>query len=133
MKDKPIKECNHPTCGEVCRRPKKPKKLYRIGRRTPLKKKPYKIKRRSDKRAEQEKEYSKGRIQFLIEHPVCEFNESCQRESTDVHHPEGRIGDLLTDFSKCKALCRGHHVWVELHPKEAKELGLSKSRLSKNE
>jgi hypothetical protein len=131
MKDKPIKECKHPTCGETCRREKKPKKVY-VLKRTPLVKKPYKINRRSEKRAEQEKEYSKERIRFLKDHPVCEFNESCQRESTDVHHTEGRIGDLLTDFSKCKALCRGHHVWVELHPVEAKEMGLSKSRLSKD-
>ncbi len=131
MKEKPKKECKHPTCGEHCRREKKPKKVYHL-KRGPIKKKAYKIKPRSDKRAEQEKEYIKDREQFLKEHPICEFNESCKRESTDVHHMEGRIGELLTDFSKCKALCRGHHVWVELHPKEAKELELSKSRLSKN-
>lgn len=131
MKDKLVKDCKHPTCGSTCRRQKKIKKPH-VLKRSPLVKKPCKIKPRSDKRAEQENQYSIERVQFLKEHPICEFNESCGRESTDVHHTEGRIGDLLTDFSKCKALCRGHHVWVELHPVKSKEIGLSKSRLNKN-
>lgn len=35
-----MKECNHPTCGDTCRREKKPKKIYAL-KRTCLKKKQY--------------------------------------------------------------------------------------------
>lgn len=32
-----MKECKHPTCGDVCRRPKKDKKIYSL-KRTPIRK-----------------------------------------------------------------------------------------------
>jgi hypothetical protein len=42
---------------------------------------------------------------------------------------QGRIGNLLTDETKFLAVCRACHDWIETHPKEAKELGYSISRI----
>lgn len=82
----------------------------------------------SDKRIELNKEYSKVRLEYLKEHPICEFP-NCTKKATDIHHSRGRTGGLLTDKRYFKALDREHHRWVEEHPKEAKEIGLSLDRL----
>lgn len=122
--------CKHPTCENgICRREVKPKKVYKLNR-TPIKKKPCKIKRRSAKRAKEERLYSQRRRKFLIANPVCQYKD-CEREATDIHHPEGREGHRLNDLDKCIGLCREHHMIVELNPKKAKEEGYSKSRLVK--
>jgi hypothetical protein len=42
---------------------------------------------------------------------------------------KGRIGNLLTDPKYFLAVCRQCHNWIEEHPKEAKELGYSVSRI----
>lgn len=86
---------------------------------------------RSPKRTKEEKIYQGKRIIFLSEHPVCEMHlPFCTIQSTDVHHMEGRIGELLLDVTKWKAACRACHNWVETHPKEAIELGFSLKRNS---
>lgn len=87
---------------------------------------------RSQKRSKEEKLYSAKRILFLQKHPMCEAHLSgiCMEYATDVHHMAGRIDDLLLDESKWKALCRNCHDWVETHPEEAKEKGLSINRLT---
>lgn len=87
------------------------------------------MKRFSKKRAKQNRLYLKVREKFL-EDKICEFP-GCEAEATDCHHASGRVGNNLLDFKKMKALCRPHHVWAELNPVEAKELGLSQSRLIK--
>lgn len=73
--------------------------------------------------------YIKIRETFMKEHPMCECGMGCGLPSTDVHHMKGKIGDLLFDTRFFKALNRICHTWVETHPKEAKELGLSENRL----
>lgn len=40
--------------------------------------------------------------------------------------PRGRGGDHLNP-DNCQVLCRAHHRWKHDHPKEAEELGLTKS------
>jgi len=93
------------------------------------KKKP--IKPRSDKRAKQETEYNKKRKDYLNKYSVCQAGlVGCTKVATTIHHIEGRIGALLTDTDNFIALCMNCHVFVENHPKEAKELKLSKSRLT---
>jgi len=94
------------------------------------KKKPCKIKLRSDKRARQEREYSKKRKEYLIDHPICEVL-GCFAKSTEVHHKKGRIGDLLTDERYFMAVCNAHHRVIELNPIWAKNNGYSLNRLSK--
>jgi hypothetical protein len=86
---------------------------------------------RSPKRILQEAEYSAKRKVFLTKHPMCQMHLPgiCTTYATDVHHMAGRTGDLLLDEQFWKAGCRACHTWVELHPKEAKEMGLSINRL----
>lgn len=87
---------------------------------------------RSQKRSKEEKLYSAKRIIFLQEHPMCEAHLPgiCTEYSTDVHHKEGRIGDLLLDDTKWLALCRSCHDWCENHPTEAQEKGFSIKRIN---
>jgi len=94
----------------------------------PTSKKP--IASRSPKRARQERQYLKIRKDFLYYHPLCQANipNTCKNMSTDVHHKQGRIGELLTDESKFLSVCRPCHDWIEMHPKEAKQLGYSISK-----
>jgi len=77
-------------------------------------------------------EYSKKRAAFLIVHPYCQAKlQGCTKDSTEVHHKEGR-GEQHNNFSTWLAVCRSCHQWIEMHPLEAKELGLSSSRLKEN-
>ena len=86
---------------------------------------------RSPKRILHEAEYSTKRKVFLTKNPMCQAHlvGICTTYSSDVHHAAGRVGDLLLDQRYWKALCRACHSYVELHPTEAKELGLSINRL----
>lgn len=49
-------------------------------------------------------------------------------EATEVHHKKGR-GIFLNDVSTWLAVSREGHMWVELHPEEAKQKGYSENRL----
>lgn len=101
---------------------------YWQSKRKPLKKSATKIRPISKKRAAQERVYSKQRIEKLEKDPICQFP-GCEAPATEVHHPAGRIGELLTKSELFVSLCHPHHVHVELNPIEAKELGLSFNRL----
>lgn len=69
--------------------------------------------------------------QFKKDHPICQARIKCSGALTeDVHHPDGRVGKLMLDSTKFKAVCRACHIWIEENPKQAKALGLSGSRLS---
>jgi hypothetical protein len=89
------------------------------------------IAHRSTKRAKQEREYLKIRRSLLLSSPACQAHlpNICTGQATDVHHMKGRIGPLLTDPEHFLLVCRSCHQWIELHPKEAKELGFSKTRI----
>lgn len=125
----PSKNCKHPTCnGEFCRRPTKEKKVY-VLKRSPLKKKPYKIKRVSDKRKTALTQYKEDRIVYLKAHPNCEANlTGCRKKATEIHHAQGRENDKLNDMAFWVAICRPCHVWITEHSAEAIELGLSVRR-----
>lgn len=88
--------------------------------------------KRQRRRAEEE-EYRKRRRSFLNQKRRCELNVvgRCRDRpevATDVHHTQGREGDLLLDESKWLAGCRPCHLWVEHHPDEAYRLGLKVRR-----
>lgn len=75
-------------------------------------------------------EYSKKRLAFLALHPSCQAKlVSCTGKATDVHHKAGRVGDNYLNMNTWLAACRSCHSWIETNPVEAKELGLSESRL----
>jgi hypothetical protein len=52
-----------------------------------------------------------------------------RQEYLTVHHKKGR-GKYFLDVSTWLSACFNCHQWIETHPEEAKELGLSESRLS---
>jgi hypothetical protein len=111
--------CKHPTCGPVCRRPRK--KTIR---------KP--IARYSKKRTSDNRKYSVLRKQFLKEGDECEAKlPGCTGLATDLHHPSGRTGKNLLEVKKCKKVCRSCHKTIEENPLKSKQLGLSESRLMK--
>jgi len=89
------------------------------------------IKSISDKQDKLNKAYSALRKVFLEQHPFCmaQLN-GCTGVSTDVHHMKGR-GEYLLDTATWMSSCRLCHSWIESHSAEAKELGLSQSRLNK--
>lgn len=87
------------------------------------------VKKVSDKRKEQNKEYSELREQFLLGRWCAYHGNPCI--PTTVHHSKGRIGDLLTDTRYFVALCMEAHQYIESHPNWAKEHGFSASRLAK--
>jgi len=87
------------------------------------------IKPRSKKRAAQEREYAKVRVEYLESHPECEV---CGWfHSFQIHHKKGRIGELLTDTKYFLAVCYTCHQKIEMWPKWAKEKSYSLSRLAK--
>jgi hypothetical protein len=118
----PIQLCTDPSCrnyGHYCR----------IHLKDVVKEK-IPIAKVNDGRKEQEKEYLKLRKVFLRDHPFCK---ECGQPATDIHHAAGKIGDKLLDVADFVPLCRKHHQYYEVRPIEAKEKGISKSRLRKKQ
>lgn len=54
----------------------------------------------------------------------------CTHHSTDVHHKAGRAGELYLNEEFWLAVCRACHMWIETHPKEAREKGFSVSKIN---
>lgn len=119
-------QCKLPSfSGEYCR--------YHQHLRTD-RKQPSAIKKRSSKQKERMSKYMPIRDQFLKDNPECMVKKlGCYIDSTNVHHGAGKVGEKLFDtkyfIATCDGLC---HKWCEENPKEAKELGLSFSRLKKD-
>lgn len=88
----------------------------------------------SESKKKKDEEYKIVRDEFMLEHPICQakINNSktkCSINSTDCHHISGKVGDLYLDKKNFLAVCRPCHNYIEVNPKEAKELGFSKNRL----
>ncbi len=74
--------------------------------------------------------YSQLREEFLAKYSFCKANlPNCGKIATDIHHMKGR-GKYLNDASTWLPVCRNCHHRIELFPVEAKQLGLSQSRLT---
>jgi hypothetical protein len=86
----------------------------------------------SKKRAAEMRVYNKARKEFLSEILYCQasIGHVCTCWPTQIHHMAGKIGANLNDQSKWLAVCQNCHDWIEGHPKEAKERGLSFNRLT---
>jgi hypothetical protein len=85
------------------------------------------IKKVSKKRQKENLEYFKVKEEYFKEHPYCEFP-GCRSKEITLHHKKGRIGSFLTDKRYFCSLCWEHHLWIETHPEQARQLGLSLKR-----
>ena len=86
----------------------------------------------SSKQAKLQALYTISRVKFLKDHPMCHarIDARCTSKATEVHHKAGRVGEFFLDQLYWLPTCHACHCWIELHPEEAKALGLSVSRLS---
>ena len=91
---------------------------------------PTKIKKFSEKRKQQNDEYSKLRKLYLESHPFCEAKLSgiCTGEATDIHHLySGKDRNkYYLQIETYKAVCRSCHNFIHDHlsTEGALELGL---------
>ncbi len=92
------------------------------------KKKPAPIKKLSDKRAVENKEYLTLRKVFLESHPICPITGG---KTVDIHHKKGRIGKLLCDIRYWLAVSREGHGRIENNPEWAYKMGYSLLRTAK--
>jgi len=111
------KECNHPTCGDTCRRPKKEKKRYVIPKR-------------SANRKTEDKIYFELRETFLKQRPYCEINSPvCTGPATCVHHTRSR-GIYLLAQNTWMASCHHCNNYIEDHDQWARDNGFKKSKFT---
>lgn len=83
------------------------------------------MRRRSVKRARQEREYAHLRLAYLENRPACE---RCLHRATEIHHKRGRVGELLTATEFWVGLCHDCHVHITERPAWAMEQGWSLPR-----
>lgn len=92
------------------------------------------IKKVSAKKSKKDRAYSALRQVFLEQHPLCEIGlQGCLNVATEVHHRQGREGDLHLDTTKWAATCHSCHTWITEHSAEAIEMGFSISKHKVNE
>lgn len=97
----------------------KPVKIKDIGKPIP---------KVSAKRKIENREYTIKRLQFLAQPE----NQKCPitgKQTTDVHHKKGRVGDLLLDTKFWLAVSREGHKQIEENPEWAKENNYSLNRI----
>lgn len=81
--------------------------------------------RRSKKRAKQEREYLQLRNKFLQENPICAVTGEL---ATQCHHRRGRIGYLLTAVEWFLPVSAAGHRKIEENPKWGYSMGYSLKR-----
>ena len=87
------------------------------------------MRQKSKKMQKLDAKYSKLRLTFLSEYPMCQAAlPDCTQRSTDVHHKKGR-GIHHNDVSTWLSVCRNCHNWIESNPIDAEELGFSIKRI----
>lgn len=92
------------------------------------------IKPKSDKQSVLDVLYSKMRKEFLLkpENSTCKAKlPGCLNvygQDLTIHHTKGR-GKYYLQSETWIPLCLTCHQWVETHPKEAREMNLSQSKL----
>ena len=89
------------------------------------------IKNVSDKRKVLNVELAKIVKRIKKDRPVCEMKVPgvCSGKTVTAHHSKGKVGALLLDEKYLIASCSPCNLWEVAHPKEAKEMGISRSRL----
>ena len=109
---------NNNSLQKFCLKKQKCKDADKKQKKHTLKRTP--IKKISDKRAKQNKEYDILEKQFKKDNPKCEI---CSKPTKDLHHKNGRNGDRLTDPAYFMAVCRFHHDYIHLHTEESRKKG----------
>lgn len=94
------------------------KAMFKLSKRKPIRK----VSKKTSKKLV---EYSRLKKQFIVG-KICPIYP--ELKVVDVHHKCGRSGDLLLDTRFWLAVSRKGHIWIELHPKEAREKGYSLPR-----
>lgn len=85
------------------------------------------VKKITEKRAKQNREYLEMREQFLEQYPMCQIKD-CTRKSTQIHHIQGKANDLLTNPENFLAICDECHRTITEHSAEAIKEGYTKLR-----
>lgn len=85
------------------------------------------LRRKSEKTAARDAEYSTRRYDFLCRHAWCLGGKllglrGCTKWATDVHHTKGRVGSLMLDERHWAQMCRTCHQWVTEHPADNRRL-----------
>lgn len=82
----------------------------------------------SDRQKQRNRRYSPIAAEFKKAHPLCEC---CQliwnrppKQTEDVHHMRGKLGELYFMVEFFKATCRDCHTWIGNNPALARTLGL---------
>lgn len=83
----------------------------------------YRIRKMSEKREKENKEYLILNREFLKD-KKCQCKD-CPNKATTVHHQKGRIGKLLCDIRFWLACCMDCHTEIENHPTWAYKMGYS--------
>lgn len=96
-------------------------------RKVPKVKVVHPVKKVTEKRAKQNREYLKMREDFLIQYPVCQIA-GCNKPAVEVHHRAGRANDLLTNPENFLAICSDCHSKITEHSREAINEGYSELR-----
>ncbi len=102
---------------------KSEKQPYTI-KRSPIKKKPYKIPKMSKKREAENKVYLMLREKFLRDNPVC-FIKGCGKVANTIEHSAGR-GINFLKVATWKPCCLEHNLELENNPALSKEYQVSK-------
>lgn len=85
------------------------------------------VKKVSDKRLEENKEYKKLRLKFLSlpENQIC-FIDGCNQQANTIEHLKGRWGRNYLDTTTWAACCLEHNLELENNPELSKKYQLSK-------
>lgn len=66
------------------------------------------VKKITEKRAKQNREYLEMREQFLEQYPVCQVKD-CQNKATEIHHMKSRQNDMLLNPEYFLSVCTPCH------------------------
>lgn len=83
----------------------------------------------SEKRKGVNKEYRLIVKDMLKTNPNCEIKEvGCTGKAQGLHHKQKRLPSNITDRNNLMRACNSCNTWVENHPQEAIEKGLTISK-----
>ncbi len=90
------------------------------------------VKKQSEKRKVDQKEYRKIVSEMMKISDRCEIKETgCTGKATGLHHKKKRSPETFLDKRYLIRACDNCNLWAELHPKEAIEKGYSISKHKK--
>jgi len=95
-------------------------------------KKVRKIAQFSKNRQRANREYAEKSRPLWVGKQCAVHAPGCTGVAQGIHHPEGKSSiKLLLDKDNMMACCNHCNLWVEVHDKQAREMGIKKSRLKR--